>query len=223
MSVITVSRYYSTIALSILVLIYGFADTRAQDTLENESRGVIVVLGDSLAAGYGVDPQEAFPALLQKKINEKKLPFNIVNAGVSGDTTSSGLRRLSWVLQKKVDVLILELGGNDGLRGLPLEVTESNLRSIITQARAKYPQCQIVLAGMRMPPNLGEEYTRDFENLFIKIAKSEKTHFIPFLLEGVGGIPRLNLPDRVHPTVEGQKIVADNVWRVLEKVLKRRA
>ena len=181
----------------------------------------IVILGDSLAAGYGLDPSEAFPAVLQKKVDDAGLRFAVVNAGVSGDTSAGGLRRIDWLLKRSVDVLVLELGGNDGLRGIPVGLTRTNLQSIIDRTRQKYPQAKIVIAGMQMPPNMGAEYAAAFEKIFPDLAKANNSALIPFLLEGVGGKPELNLPDLIHPTVEGQKIVANNVWAVLKPVLEK--
>jgi acyl-CoA thioesterase-1 len=184
------------------------------------ARKVAVVLGDSLAAGYGVDPAEAFPALLQRKVEAAGLPFTVVNAGVSGDTTAGGLRRLDWILRRPVDVLVLELGGNDGLRGLPLEATRSNLVSMIQRARDTHPGVRVVLAGMQMPPNLGESYASEFRSIFPEVAREQKTALIPFLLEGVGGVPEMNLPDLIHPTPLGHEVIASNVWVVLEPVMR---
>ena len=183
----------------------------------------LLILGDSLAAGYGVDPSEGFPALIQKKAEQAGLPFLVVNGGVSGDTTAGGVRRLDWLLRRPVDVLLVELGGNDGLRGLPVEATRSNLTSIITRTRSKYPEVEVVVAGMQMPPNLGEEYTTKFQAIFPEVAREQKAALMPFLLEGVGGVPELNLPDQIHPTAQGHAIIASNLWIVLEPVLKRRA
>jgi acyl-CoA thioesterase-1 len=156
---------------------------------------------------------------LQKRIEEKKLPWEIVNAGVSGDTTAGGLRRMPWLLKRRVDVLLIELGGNDGLRGLAPDETRANLEKIITLAREKYPDVKIILAGMQMPSNMGAEYTKKFGAIFADVAKTQKTELIPFVLEGVGGKAELNQPDRIHPNPEGHKIVAQNVWAVLEPVL----
>jgi acyl-CoA thioesterase-1 len=183
-------------------------------------RGTILILGDSLAAGSGVDPDEAFPALLQKKIEDAGLKYEIVNAGVSGDTTAGGLRRIDWLLRRKVDILVLELGGNDGLRGISPATTRTNLQSIIDRTKSKYPNARIVIAGMQMPPNMGEEYNNAFRQVFPDLAKSNKAALIPFLLEGVGGRPEMNLPDQIHPNPEGHRIVADNVWTVLKTLLK---
>jgi acyl-CoA thioesterase-1 len=185
------------------------------------NRPSIVILGDSLAAGYGLDPSEAFPALLQKKVDEAGLKFSIVNAGISGDTSAGGLRRIDWLLKRRVDVLVLELGGNDGLRGIPVAATRTNLQAIIDRTKQKYPQARIVIAGMQMPTSMGTEYTTAFAKTFPDLAKANNAALIPFLLEGVGGKPELNLPDMIHPTAEGQRIVADNVWKVLRPVLEQ--
>lgn len=183
------------------------------------ARKTVVVLGDSLAAGYGVDPEEAYPALLQEKINAAGLPFKIVPAGVSGDTTADGLSRLDWLLKRKVDVLIVELGGNDGLRGIPVAVIRSNLQAIIDRAQKKYPDIKIIIAGMRMPANLGPDYVDAYAKVFLEVARKNHAALVPFLLEGVGGEVTLNQADGIHPTPEGHKIVAENVWKVLKPVL----
>ena len=179
----------------------------------------IVILGDSLAAGYGVDPAEAWPAKLQEKLTGIGLPYRVVNAGVSGDTTSGGLRRLDWILKRPVDILIVELGGNDGLRGIPIEATRSNLVGIVEKTRAKWPTVQIVVAGMQIPGNMGEDYTRKFRDLFPALAKSSQTQLIPFLLEGVGGHPDLNQADQIHPNPVGHALVASNVWESIKPLL----
>lgn len=179
----------------------------------------IVFLGDSLSAGYGVEPSQAFPALIEKKIEEARLPYHIENAGVSGDTSAGGLRRIDWLLQKKIDVLVLELGGNDGLRGLPVEALKSNLRAIILKVRAKNPEAKIVIAGMQIPPNIGIEYSANFRRAFEELATETHATLIPFLLENVGGIRDLNQADMIHPTAAGHRVIAQNVWRVLEPIL----
>lgn len=186
----------------------------------NTNRPAILVLGDSLAAGYGLDPGEAYPALLQKKVDAAGLNFTVINGGVSGDTSAGGLRRVDWYLKRKTGVLILELGGNDGLRGLPPEATRTNLQGIIDAAKKAWPDIKIVIAGMRMPPNLGQEYTDAFEAIFPALARENHAALVPFLLEGVGGKPELNGPDQMHPTAEGQRIVAENVWKVLRPELE---
>lgn len=180
----------------------------------------MVVMGDSLAVGYGLDPSEAFPALLQAKIDKAGLDVTVANAGLSGDTTAGGLRRIDWLLRRKMDVLLIELGGNDGLRGIPIEETRSNLQGIVDRARAKYPDVKIVIAGMQMPPNMGEEYTSRFRELFPALARRNGAVLIPFLLEGVGADPELNQSDLIHPNAEGQRRVAENVWKVLKPLLE---
>lgn len=180
----------------------------------------VVVLGDSIAAGYGLDLSQAFPALLQKKVDAAGLAYTVVNAGVSGDTTSGGLRRLDWVMKNPTHVLLVELGGNDGLRGIDPEATRKNLRGIIEKARKNQPGIRIVLAGMQMPPNMGEAYTAAFQKIYPELAREMDVSLIPFILEGVGGREDMNQPDRIHPTAEGQKVLAENVWKVLEGVLK---
>ena len=183
-------------------------------------RKTVVVLGDSIAAGYGLDLSEAFPAVLQRKIDQAGLNFTVINAGLSGDTTAGGLRRIDWLLKRRVDVLVLELGGNDGLRGLPVGVTHTNLMDIIERTRKKYPQARFVLTGMQMPPNMGAEYNGAFQKIFPEVARAKNTTLVPFLLEGVGGKPGLNLPDGIHPTVEGHQLVAENVWKMLMPLLR---
>jgi len=184
----------------------------------SESRA-IVVLGDSLTAGYGLDRRQAYPALLQQKINAEGWNFTVLNAGQSGDTTADGLRRIDWLLQRRIHVLIVALGGNDGLRGIDPDATRANLQAIIDHARQKYADIRIVLAGMAMPPNLGKDYVNSFRAIYPDLAKQNQVALIPFLLEGVGGRPDSNQDDMIHPTAEGQKVVADNVWRVLRPLL----
>ncbi|MGZ8941054.1 MAG: arylesterase [Limisphaerales bacterium] len=179
----------------------------------------ILVLGDSIAAGYGLDQEEAFPALLQEKIEKAGLNFKVVNAGLSGDTTAGGLRRISWLLRQPVDILLLELGGNDGLRGIDPDETEKNLQGIVVKVRQKNPKALIVIAGMQMPENMGKDYTARFREVFPRIARENNAALIPFFLEGVGGKADLNQPDRIHPTAEGHRIIAATVWKVLQPVL----
>ncbi len=179
----------------------------------------IVILGDSITAGYGLDPSEAYPALLQKKIDEAKLPYIVSNAGVSGDTTAGGLRRIAWAMGKGADILIIALGGNDGLRGIPPEETKKNILGIAKKARTKNPEIQILIAGMQMPDNMGKNFTTRFRAIFPEAAKESKSTLIPFLLEGIGGIQKLNQPDGIHPTPEGQEKVAENVWKFLQPAI----
>lgn len=187
----------------------------------NESINKIVLFyGNSLTAGMGLDPQEAFPAIIQRRLDSLGLKFEVINSGLSGETTASGLNRLNWVLKKKVDVFILELGANDGLRGIPLSETRKNLQAIIDQVRLKNPATKIILAGMMIPPNMGHEYTQEFKNIFPDLAKKNKLLLIPFLLDGVAGDKSLNQNDGIHPTAAGQKIVAENVWLVLKELLR---
>lgn len=180
----------------------------------------ILVLGDSISAGWGLEPSQAYPALIQDKIEAKGWPFRVINAGQSGDTSAGGLNRLDWLLRGPIDVLVLELGGNDGLRGLPPEVTQKNLQAIIDRTKAKYPKAKIVVAGMMVPPNMGRGYGEKFNAIFPELAKRNGAALIPFVLEGVGGVRELNLPDGIHPTAKGQQIVAANVWKALEPLLK---
>ena len=194
---------------------------RANDSSPPQPAGqTVLVLGDSIAAGYGLDPSESFPAQLQEKIEALGWPVKVVNAGLSGDTSAGGLRRLDWLLKQKIDVLVLELGGNDGLRGIQPDTTKTNLQAIIDRARKKYPGMRIIITGMQMPPNMGTEYVEKFRLIFAGLAKESHALLVPFLLEGVGGRAELNQADRIHPTAEGQKIVAENVWRVLKPVLQ---
>jgi acyl-CoA thioesterase I len=181
---------------------------------------VILFLGDSITAGYGLDLDQAFPALIQEKIDAKSWNFKVVNAGQSGDTSAGGLNRLDWLLKNRVDILILELGANDGLRGLPAETTRKNLQAIIDRTKGKYPEAKVIVAGMKVPPNMGGDYGRKFEAVFADLAKKNKAVLIPFVLEGVGGSRELNLADGIHPTAKGHEIVATNVWKVLEPVLR---
>jgi acyl-CoA thioesterase-1 len=194
--------------------------TAIDSARETVNAKTILFLGNSLSAGYGLDPELAFPALIQQKIDSLKWNFQVINAGLSGETSSGGLRRVDWLLQRRIDVLVLELGGNDGLRGITLDLTKKNLQAIIDRVKSKYPAVKIAIAGMQVPPNLGQEYTSEFRTLYAELAKKNNARLIPFLLEGVGGIPHLNLPDGIHPTAEGHRLVAQNVWKILLPLLK---
>ena len=180
---------------------------------------VILFFGDSLTAGLGVSSDEAYPALIQKKIQSLGWNMEVINAGLSGETTAGGVRRIDWVLNRKIDVLVLALGGNDGLRGIPPEATRQNLQEIIDRTRRRCPQVRIVVAGMQMPPNLGPAYTASFQEVFPALAKKNGATLIPFLLEGVGGRRELNQADGIHPNPEGHRIIARNVWKILEPLL----
>jgi len=186
---------------------------------DNREEKIILFYGDSITAGYGVDPDGAFPQIIQQKIDHQGWSFRVINAGVGGETSAGGLSRIDWVLQSPMDVFVLELGGNDALRGVDPGTTRRNLRAIIRRVRGRYPDTKIILAGMQAPPNLGPEYTSEFREIYPELARSENTYLIPFILEGVGGVPELNLPDGIHPTSEGHIILAENVWQVLEPVL----
>ncbi|AOS45027.1 Esterase TesA precursor [Lacunisphaera limnophila] len=179
----------------------------------------LVFFGDSLTAGYGVDPDEAYPALVQKKLDEAGRPWRVVNAGLSGETSAGGLRRLDWILRQPVHCFVIELGGNDGLRGIAPATTRANLETMIQRVRQRYPDATVVLAGMQMPTNMGPEYTAQFAAIYPDAARTGGAVLIPFLLEGVGGVPSLNLPDGIHPTPEGHRIVAETVWRTLHPLL----
>ncbi|MEI6715418.1 MAG: arylesterase [Verrucomicrobiota bacterium] len=182
----------------------------------------IVILGDSLTAGYGLQRDEAFPAILQRKISDTGLPFEVVAAGVSGDTTAGGLRRIQWALGPGAAVCILALGGNDGLRGVPPEQTEANLNAMIQAVRNKDPHTLIVLAGMPLPENLGADFLKAFAAVYPRVAEKNGVPLIPSLLEGVAGVSELNQPDLIHPTAEGQKRVAETVWKVLQPLLHQK-
>lgn len=201
------------------VTLAGPQEARAPRSNVEAARKVILCLGDSLTAGYGLDPLQAYPALLQKKIAWLGWNFKVVNAGVSGETTAGGLRRLDWVLKQRIDVLVLALGGNDALRGIPLETSRQNLSAILSRSKARYPGIQLVVAGMLIPPNWGREYFTRFRSLFPELARQHGAQLVPFLLEGVGGNPELNFPDGIHPTAVGHEIVAENVWKVLKPLL----
>ena len=186
---------------------------------EKARKRTILFLGDSLTSGYGLSAEVAFPAVIQAKIDSLGLGYKVVNAGISGETTSAGLSRMNWMLKRRIDVLVIELGANDGLRGVPLKVTRQNLQAIVDSSRKAYPKVNVVLAGIQVPPNLGPEYTSEFKEIFPDLATKNKVALIPFLLEGVGGIQEFNLADGIHPTVAGHRKVAENVWKVLGPLL----
>lgn len=194
-------------------------ETGVTETNNNNKKETIIFFGTSLTAGLGLDTTEAYPALIQQKIDSLGLNYQVVNAGLSGETSASGKNRINWVLNQNVSVFVLELGANDGLRGIPLSETENNLQEIIDAVLQKNKSAKIVLAGMQMPPNLGEEYTTEFKNLFPNLAQKNKLYLIPFLLQDVGGIPELNQQDGIHPTAQGQQIIANTVWKTLQPLL----
>lgn len=180
---------------------------------------VVLFFGDSLTAGYGLSPEEAFPALSEKELIKNGKHVKVVNAGLSGETSAGGLSRIDWVLRQSIDVFVLELGANDGLRGLPVDQTKQNLQAIIDKVKAKNPNVKIVIAGMMVPPNMGQAYTTQFTAIFPEIAKKNNAKLLPFLLEGVAGNEKLNQADGIHPNIEGHKIVAANVTKILTPLL----
>lgn len=180
----------------------------------------ILFFGDSITAGHGIDTEKAFPALIQQKIDSLGWDFKAVNGGLSGETSAGGLRRVDWMLRQPVSVFVLELGGNDGLRGIDLDVTQKNLQKIIDKVNTKYPEARIVLAGMQVPPNLGPEYTEKFKEMYPELAHKNDLTLIPFLLEGVGGHPQYMQGDGIHPNVKGHRIIAETVWDTLRPILK---
>ena len=215
--------------LSLLFLSCGSNErnqgTAIKDTIPEQSTAsetnvkTILFFGNSLTAGYGLDPVEAFPALIQKKIDSLGLPYMVINAGVSGETTSGGSARIDWILRQPIDVFVLELGANDGLRGIPVTETKKNLQLIIDKVKEKNPETILVLAGMQVPPNMGPQYSKEFREIFPSLAKENNMILIPFLLEGVGGERALNQEDGIHPTAEGHAILADNIWHAMKDSL----
>jgi acyl-CoA thioesterase-1 len=197
------------------------APSAARHTADEGARDRVVFLGTSLTAGYGLDDQTVrFTDRLQAKVDSAGLPFEIVNAGVSGDTSAGGLRRIGWLLRAPVRVLVIELGANDGLRGLPIAAMRGNLQAVMDSARTRYPDVRLVLAGMEAPPNLGPGYGSEFQSVFAELARENEAVLIPFLLDGVAGRPDLNQVDGIHPTVEGHDRVSETVWAYLEPVLQ---
>ncbi|WP_339610149.1 arylesterase [uncultured Roseivirga sp.] len=201
--------------LSILTFIVAFWISP-----NSQEKKKIIFFGDSITAGYGISLEEAFPNLIQKKIDSLGLNYEVINAGLSGEASAGGLDRIDWILQGKPDIFVLELGGNDGLRGLSIQETEANLKAMIDKVRQAKPSTKILLAGMQIPPNLGQEYTESFRKVFAKVAKDKKVDLIPFLLENVGGEEDLNQSDGIHPNHAGHKIVAETVWMYLEKYVR---
>lgn len=208
------------LALRALLPLLFFATAAAQSESIPTPAKTVVFLGDSLSAGLGVKSNEAFPALVEEKIRAANLPYEVVNAGLSGDTTAGGLSRIDWLLQRPIDMLVLELGGNDGLRGLPISNLKANLQAIINKVKARNPAVQIVIAGIQMPPNVGADYAGKFRKAFAEVAEANHAAMIPFLLEGVGGVRDLNQEDQIHPNARGHKVVADVVWKILEPLLR---
>ena len=195
-------------------------DSTEQQSNNESRKRRILFFGDSLTAGYGLeDPSDCFTAVLARRIDSLGWDWEVVNAGLSGETSAGGDGRIDWVLQQPVDVFVLELGANDGLRGIPVEETARNLQSIIDKVRKAYPQAMCVMAGMEAPPNMGTDFTGRFRAVFPAIAQKNSMPLIPFLLDGVAGEPALNQPDGIHPTPEGHRLVAENVWKVLRPLI----
>jgi acyl-CoA thioesterase I len=194
------------------------AESTAADAISDGSPRIPVVLffGTSLTAGLGLDPEQAYPSLIEKKAQAEGIPIMVVNAGLSGETTAGALRRIDWVLRTPTDLVVIEAGANDALRGLSPEDARANLEQLIAAVRAKQPRTKIALIQMEAPPNYGVAYTRSFRAIYSEVATKEKVSLLPFLLDGVAGIPRLNQPDGVHPNLTGERIVADNVWKALK-------
>jgi acyl-CoA thioesterase I len=190
---------------------------------ETERSDVVLFLGTSLTAGYQLPEEQAFPARIQEMVDAAGLEYRVINAGVSGETSAGALRRLPWLLRQPFDVLVLETGSNDMLRGQDLDTLRANLQQIVERTRAARPEAEIVLLGMMAPPNLGRQYAESFHQVYREVAEQNRLPLVPFLLEGVGGVRELNLGDGIHPNAEGQRRVAQNVWPVLEPVLRARA
>jgi acyl-CoA thioesterase-1 len=216
------------VALICLVSCSNPADKQQSDASENnvknkddeKSLKTILFFGNSLTAGYGLENTDnAFPGLIQKKIDSLNLPYQVVNAGLSGETSAGGNERIDWLLKQRIDIFVLELGANDGLRGLPVDETYTNLQSIINKVKSTWPDCKIVLTGMLVPPSMGQNYAESFKQIFPKLAKENELALVSFLLENVAGEVELNQNDGIHPTKEGQRIMAENVWKTLFPLL----
>jgi len=206
--------------MRVLVVFMMFTVLTLAGAVGEGGENTILILGDSLTAGYGLDSAQAYPAILQEKVNDSEMQWEVINAGISGDTSAGGLRRIDWLLRRHVDILVLELGANDGLRGIQLDVTRSNLQQIVDRTRKVYPGVEVVIVGMMVPPNLGPDYSNGFQQMFKDLAEENQATLIPFLLEGVAGRPELNLSDGIHPTAEGHKIIAETVWETLLPLLR---
>lgn len=186
----------------------------------SSQRPAVLFLGTSLTAGLGIDPEQAYPALIQRKIDSAGLNYRVINAGVSGETSASALRRVDWLFREPISVLVLETGANDGLRGLSPDSLSANIQAIFDRARQLHPAPRLVLLGMRVPPNYGRTYSQRFQTIYPELARANHAALVPFLLQDVGGVAKLNQPDGIHPTAEGQQKLAATVWKVLEPVLR---
>lgn len=188
----------------------------------DQTPGTILFFGTSLTAGYGLLPEQAFSALIQTQIDSLGWPYRVINAGVSGETSAAGRRRIEWVLRQTIDVFVLELGANDGLRGISLTSTMENLQALLDKLKEKSPHTTLIIAGMEIPPNLGAEYTTQFRSIFPTLAQKNNATLIPFLLKGVAGVPTLNLVDGIHPTPQGHVLIASTIWQYLQPILKNK-
>lgn len=222
-----IARYLSIFGLTASLLGCGQPRRESEATAATSAKTAeqpsVVFLGTSLTAGLGIEPEQAYPALIQEKIDSAGLHYRVVNAGVSGETSAGARRRVDWLLREPAAVLVVETGANDGLRGLPPDSLRANIQAIFDQAKRSRPTPRLVLLGMRVPPNYGLAYSQRFQRIYPELARENSAALVPFLLQDVGGIPSLNQPDGVHPTAQGQRIMAETVWRVLEPVLKRKA
>lgn len=218
--------------ISIFVLVSGLfgcdqpdrePQQNATPPIATATRPSVVFLGTSLTAGLGLEPDQAYPALIQQKIDSAGLRFRVVNAGVSGETSAGARGRIDWLLREPIAVLVVETGANDGLRGLSPGSLRANIQAVFDRAKRSSSPPKLVLVGMRLPPNYGRAYTERFQAVYPEVARENGAELVPFLLVGVGGIPRLNQADGIHPTAEGQRVIAETVWKVLEPVLREKA
>lgn len=225
--------WFGFVALALSIAACGRGDGPAVNSESREAppaaiavaeRPTIVFVGTSLTAGHGLaDPDEAYPALIQRKVDSLGLNYRVVNAGVSGETSAGALKSIGWLMRQPVNVVVIETGANDGLRGLSVDALRSNLQDIIDTVRATHPDARLVIAGMEAPPNLGPSYTAAFRSVYPELAKANGAALVPFLLAGVAGVDSLNQPDGIHPNTRGAQVVADNVWKVLGGVLRSAA
>jgi acyl-CoA thioesterase-1 len=221
---------HSVIFIATFLILISCTSSKKEETIsetETESeqssapKKLILFFGNSLTAGYGIELEDAFPGLTAQRIDSLGLDYRVINAGLSGETTASGLSRLEWFLEEEPAIFVLELGANDGLRGITPDETKKNLKGIVQLVKLKYPSTRILLAGMQIPPNMGQEFAGAFRAVFPEVAQEENVTLIPFLLEGVAGDPNLNLPDGIHPTEAGHKIVFETIWPYLERDMEK--
>jgi acyl-CoA thioesterase I len=217
-----------SVFLSILVILAGCgtsSESKKQNPTDIEktdtkiAQKTILFFGNSLTAGYGIEQEDSFAGLTQARLDSLQIAYRVINGGLSGETTAGGLSRLDWFLEDEPTIFVLELGGNDGLRGIIPSESKKNLLGIIEKVQTKYPETKIILAGMQIPPNMGQEYTDEFKKIYPQIATEKNVTLIPFLLEGVAGNPDLNLPDGIHPTESGHKIVFETIWIYLKNLI----